>query len=75
MIGCPLTGGNSGSGAFDDSGQLIGILVRGQRDYVYRSGCYTVNTIASSSDVSCESNDGAEELTYAFRALAAAPGQ
>ena len=60
-------GGNSGSGVFDDtSKQLVGILVRGEVDYVFdpQAGCDRVNVCP---------NDGCsgEDSTYAFRALEA----
>jgi len=57
-------GGNSGSGVFDNaSKQLVGILVRGEQDYVNDpAGCARVNVCP---------NDGCsgEDSTYAFRAI------
>jgi hypothetical protein len=36
--------GNSGSGVFNSSGRLMGVLVRGQKDYVRTAtGCFEVN--------------------------------
>jgi V8-like Glu-specific endopeptidase len=32
-------GGNSGSGVFDSSGLLVGVLVRGENDYVQKGNC------------------------------------
>lgn len=60
-------GGNSGSGVFTDDGTLVGILVRGQTDYVTRSGCRRVNTIGC-TDTLCSKLNDAEEISYAFRA-------
>ncbi len=63
-------GGNSGSGIFDSvTGEVVGILVRGQEDFVYdpTSGCDRVNVCAESG---CAT--GAEDATYVFRALEAA---
>ncbi len=38
-------GGNSGSGVFNESnGQLEGVLVRGEMDYVLKNGCRVSNT-------------------------------
>ncbi len=61
--------GNSGSGVFDASSlELVGILVRGNTDYVFdaRSDCYRVNVCPQGG---CP---GGEDCTYAFRALNAA---
>jgi len=60
-------GGNSGSGVFDDvTKQLVGILVRGETDYVNdpENDCARVNVCP---------NDGCrgEDSTYAFRAIEA----
>eukprot|EP00300_Choanocystis_sp_HF-7_P017094 c19631_g2_i2.p2 GENE.c19631_g2_i2~~c19631_g2_i2.p2 ORF type:complete len:372 (+),score=62.93 c19631_g2_i2:1342-2457(+) len=66
-------GGNSGSGVFDDSGKMVGILVRGQRDYAVTSaGCSVVN-VQRCSDEYCTGLQDAEELTYAWRAMAGMP--
>jgi MYXO-CTERM domain-containing protein len=58
-------GGNSGSGVFDGATrQLVGILVRGDTDYVFddADGCYRVNRCA-------ENGCGGESISYAFRAI------
>lgn len=58
-------GGNSGSGVYRaDTGEVVGILVRGVTDYVYSywEGCYRVNWCP---DLGCNG----EESTYAFRAV------
>jgi MYXO-CTERM domain-containing protein len=59
-------GGNSGSGVFDrGTRELVGILVRGETDYVEApSGCFRVNVCP---------NEGCrgEDSTYAFRAIEA----
>lgn len=52
-------GGHSGSGVFDEAGALVGILVRGETDYVQRGSCNVVNVIGSG---------GGEGVTYAARA-------
>ncbi len=57
-------GGNSGSGVFTDAGTLVGILVRGETDYVNDGGCLRVNVCA---DDTCRGEDS----TYAFRAIEA----
>lgn len=37
-------GGNSGSAVFNQvSGEIEGVLVRGEQDYVYQNGCYVSN--------------------------------
>lgn len=59
-------GGNSGSGVFTDDGTLVGILVRGQTDYITRQGCRRVNVIGC-SDTLCSKLNDAEEISYAFR--------
>lgn len=41
-------GGNSGSGVFDDNGDMIGILVRGATDYVQNGSCAVVNELSNS---------------------------
>ena len=65
-------GGNSGSGVFrSDTGKLVGILVRGETDYVRDGTCNRVNVC---SDSGCSG----ESSTYAHRAItalcAAGPG-
>jgi hypothetical protein len=66
-----LKGGNSGSGAFDASGTLVGILVRGQTDYVISGNCRIVNVVGCTDEL-CSKLSDAEELTYAFHAINAA---
>eukprot|EP00300_Choanocystis_sp_HF-7_P014670 c18768_g1_i1.p1 GENE.c18768_g1_i1~~c18768_g1_i1.p1 ORF type:complete len:155 (-),score=21.76 c18768_g1_i1:51-515(-) len=63
------SGGNSGSGVFDTSGMLIGVLARGQPDSVLQGNCNVVNAIPCDDDATC---DGQEAITYAFNALAVA---
>jgi hypothetical protein len=55
--------GNSGSGVYDEEGALAGVLVWGELDYVERDGasCSEVNRLPS--------EDGAEGVVYAFRAI------
>ncbi len=59
-------GGNSGSGVYlQETGELAGILVRGETDYLYYgapSYCYRVN-------VCSETGCGGEDVTYAHRAI------
>jgi V8-like Glu-specific endopeptidase len=58
-------GGNSGSGVFrSDTGRLIGILVRGETDYVNDGSCSRVNRCTNTG---CRGEDS----TYAYRAIAA----
>lgn len=48
-------GGNSGSAVFNlATGEIEGVLVRGERDYVYQNGCYVSNVC---SDDSCRGED------------------
>ncbi|MEM9071671.1 MAG: serine protease [Myxococcota bacterium] len=57
-------GGNSGSGVFNDAGEVVGILVRGERDYESRGPCDVVRVLPNDPD------DGAqEECTYVARAI------
>jgi len=60
-------GGNSGSGVFDaTTGEVVGILVRGERDYRSEGDCNVVNTLPE------RPGDGSEEeCTYAARAVEA----
>jgi MYXO-CTERM domain-containing protein len=56
-------GGNSGSGVFrSDSGALVGILVRGEVDYVTDGSCRRVNRC---EDSGCRGEDS----TYAYNAI------
>lgn len=57
-------GGNSGSGVFDTSGNVVGILVRGATDYLPETGpeCKRVNTVSSSGAFG-------ESVTYVHRAI------
>jgi len=64
--------GNSGSGVFNTNGVLVGILVRGQVDYVRVGSCYQVNVVGCTDEL-CSKLHDAEEITYAHRALEAAP--
>ena len=57
-------GGNSGSGVFDAEGNVVGILVRGERDYTRRGDCQIVRVLPD------RPGDGSEEeCTYVARAL------
>ncbi|MFN3199359.1 MAG: trypsin-like serine peptidase [Bradymonadia bacterium] len=60
-------GGNSGSGVFDAAGNVVGILVRGQQDYVRDGRCFRVNTLPELP----EQGEGAEGITYVARAIEA----
>lgn len=63
--------GNSGSGTFDQSGNLVGVLGGGETDYVDRGGCNVVNVIDPPP------TDDGERLVYvrpALEALCAVPG-
>lgn len=53
--------GSSGSGVFDQSGQLAGVFVRGGHDYEYREdpGCFLSRRIDEPHDP-----DGAEQASY-----------
>lgn len=55
--------GNSGSGVYDEHGELAGVLVWGDRDYRQRDGetCREVNVVPAS--------EGMEGVVYAPRAL------
>ena len=55
-------GGNSGSGVFDINRKVVGILVNGDTDYNYRSGCASVNVLP-------ETGVSGEGVTYAFNAV------
>ena len=56
-------GGNSGSGVFNEDGEVVGILVRGEQDYVNSGGCTVVNELAD------DGSEGAEDITYVGRAI------
>jgi len=60
-------GGNSGSGVFNASGEQVGILVRGEQDYVQRGRCTVVNELSLDRGP----GDSAEEITYLHQALSA----
>jgi V8-like Glu-specific endopeptidase len=48
-------GGNSGSGVFNQTtGELEGVLVRGEQDYKYENGCYVSNVCA---EAGCRGED------------------
>jgi MYXO-CTERM domain-containing protein len=55
--------GNSGSGVFNDAGELVAILTAGMDDYVPSGSCNVVNTIDPPP------TDDGEELTYVGAAL------
>ena len=60
-------GGNSGSGVFNAAGEQVGILVRGETDYVQSGRCNVVNELSEDRGP----GDDAEEITYLSRALSA----
>ncbi|MBK8172091.1 MAG: trypsin-like peptidase domain-containing protein [Sandaracinaceae bacterium] len=57
-------GGNSGSGVFDDSHEVVGILVRGGEDYQSVGSCNVVNVVSEDTPV-------AESVSYVARPIAA----
>ena len=57
-------GGNSGSGVFNGTGEVSGILVRGAQDYNFQNGCFVVNELANTGPT-----DHGEDCQYAFRAI------
>jgi len=57
-------GGHSGSGVFNSDGEVVGILVRGQEDYSYRSGCGRAVTYPEDGG-----RFGAEGISYALPAI------
>lgn len=60
-------GGNSGSGVFNlQTGELEGVLVRGEQDYVYQNGCYVSNVCA-------EDGCRGEDITKVSSVLAKLP--
>jgi hypothetical protein len=58
--------GHSGSGVFDVEGNAVGILVRGEDDYVLDGSCYVVDVLPEAGGPA-----GGEEATYVARALEA----
>lgn len=56
--------GNSGSGAFDDAGHVVGILDSGNQDYARNGSCFVVNVID-------ERSGQGESLTAVATAMAA----
>jgi V8-like Glu-specific endopeptidase len=56
-------GGNSGSGIFDETRTLVGILVRGETDYITVDGCQRVNVLSE------RNRTNGEDGTYVGRAL------
>jgi V8-like Glu-specific endopeptidase len=56
-------GGNSGSGVFDDDGSLVGILVRGENDYVADGRC------RRPAQYPAGGGNGGEEISYAITAI------
>ncbi|MFT6395656.1 MAG: V8-like Glu-specific endopeptidase [Bradymonadia bacterium] len=58
-------GGNSGSGVFDADLNVVGILVAGEQDYEYSSGCARVALLPESGG-----GMGGEQITYAILAVA-----
>ena len=61
-------GGNSGSGVFNSEGEQVGILVRGETDYVSSNQrCTVVNEL----NLDRGPGEDAEEITYLSRALTA----
>ncbi|TVQ97653.1 MAG: serine protease [Deltaproteobacteria bacterium] len=59
-------GGNSGSGVFDMDGVIVGILVRGARDYVEDGDCTRVNVLPEGAP-----GRSGEGVTYVARAIEA----
>lgn len=57
-------GGNSGSGVFLETGELVGLLVRGERDYTREGDCFIVNVVDEDGG-----SRGGEDITYVARAL------
>eukprot|EP00300_Choanocystis_sp_HF-7_P039874 c6221_g1_i1.p1 GENE.c6221_g1_i1~~c6221_g1_i1.p1 ORF type:complete len:393 (-),score=86.46 c6221_g1_i1:270-1448(-) len=63
--------GNSGSGVFDTAGTMVGLLVRGARDYDRRGNCNVVHVIGcNGTDKNCNNLETGEAITYAFNAIA-----
>lgn len=63
--------GNSGSGVFDDAGEVVGVLVSGADDYVDAGGCSVVNVIDPVPEGEGETVTG---VAIAITAFCAAPG-
>lgn len=59
--------GNSGSGVFNEAGEQVGILVRGEQDYIQEGLCVVVNELSIDRGI----GDSAEEITYLHRGLSA----
>lgn len=57
-------GGHSGSGVFNDAGEVVGVLVRGEGDYEYSQGCGRVRVLPENPAPGIE-----EECTYVARAI------
>ena len=66
-------GGNSGSGLFNQQGEVVGILVSGRSDYIFdtSSNCFRVDVVGVDSSGIPEDERGGETGTYAYRALTA----
>lgn len=62
--------GNSGSGVFDASAELVAILDSGADDYVDRGGCNVVNVL----DPATETGEGLTYARTAITAFCATPG-
>jgi para-nitrobenzyl esterase len=59
-------GGNSGSSVYNSRGEQVGILVRGEQDYIPQNGeCNVVNRLNEDRGI----GDDAEEITYFFQAV------
>lgn len=62
--------GSSGSAIVDEQYKLVGVLVRGGKDYVERAGCRVVNRLEAAVEGDLPDGDlGHEEATYAQRAI------
>lgn len=68
--------GSSGSAIVDAEYMLVGVLVRGGRDYIERAGCQVVNRLDAAVEGELPDGDlGHEEGTYAQRAIEGVCGQ
>ena len=66
-------GGNSGSAVFNaKTGVIVGILVRGENDYVYKDGC-SVSNVCPSTGCRGEDVTKLNAVTSPFSKAAAAP--